>query len=229
MYFAWSRAGRSSETAQTQQAWSLPKSRASIRAGTRGWPSIFSSFEIISGRNGSSESGQAEIFSAAGIRAFCLGWRFRQCKARGNLFQPLAQRFSDSGKHLRAGFSKPFFGRRRNSRNQVARLVVQRSHGRQHPLVRNIFELALVMFHGLLADLAVGALHFFLMRVRHGLPGSQQRLESFFYFFARVRHACLERAAHRRLEPAEEFLLLGGHAVRELFSRGVHLRPRLFL
>src|SRR6267378_913678 len=63
MYFALLRAGRLSETVRTQQAWSLQKNRASTRAGRRGWPSMFCSFEIISGRKGSSESGKAEFFS----------------------------------------------------------------------------------------------------------------------------------------------------------------------
>src|SRR6266850_1509486 len=85
------------------------------------------------------------------------------------------------------------------------------------------------MFRSLLADLAVGALHFFLMRVRHGLPGSQQRLESFLYSSPRIRHTCLECSAHTGLEPPKKFLLLAGHAVRELFSRGIHVGPRFFL
>src|SRR5882762_10199390 len=41
MYFALARAGRLSETAQTPRAWSLPKNRASIRAGKHGWPCMF--------------------------------------------------------------------------------------------------------------------------------------------------------------------------------------------
>src|SRR5712664_2542118 len=87
---------------------------------------------------------------------------------------------------MRAGFAESFFGGRCNSRNQVPRLVIQRGHCRQHPLVRNILELALVLFRSLLAHLAVGALHFLLVRVRHGLPRSQQRLKSFLYFFPRI-------------------------------------------
>src|SRR5207253_11152738 len=81
-----------------------------------------------------------------------LRWRRKTLR---HFSQTLPQGFSHAFEHLAARFAKFYFRLRGNVRNHLPRTVIQRGHGRQHPLVRNIIKAALVLFGGLLAHLVV--------------------------------------------------------------------------
>jgi len=107
-------------------------------------------------------------------------------------------------RYVRAGLANVRFRFRANVRHNVARMLVQRRYGSDHPRVRHVLEPVAVLFRGVITQLHMLFQHLRFGALRPSASRIQQRRESLLHFLSCFADPAFERAGQRAAEALQK-------------------------